>query len=141
MPEQRTSPASFGPGSVRGRELTRRHFLRGAGVALSLPFLDAATPAFARAAPKDRRSVPRRMLAICNNLGVLPEHFFPAKAGFDYATSHYLSFLQEFRTDFTVFSGVSHPNVDGGHPADISFLTGAPHPASSSFRNSISLDQ
>jgi hypothetical protein len=31
--------------------------------------------------------------------------------------------------------------VDGGHPADISFLTAAPHPASSSFRNSISLDQ
>jgi len=43
--------------------------------------------------------------------------------------------------DFTVFSGVSHPNVDGGHPADISFLTAAPHPASSSFRNTISLDQ
>jgi hypothetical protein len=81
------------------------------------------------------------MLAICNNLGVLPEHFFPAEAGFDYATSRYLSFLQEFRKDFTVFSGVSHPNVDGGHPSDISFLTAAPHPASSSFRNSISLDQ
>jgi len=40
-----------------------------------------------------------------------------------------------------VVSGVSHPNVDGGHPADISFLTAAPHPASSSFRNTISLDQ
>jgi BMFP domain-containing protein YqiC len=36
---------------------------------------------------------------------------------------------------------VSHPNVDGGHPSDISFLTAAPHPASSSFRNTISLDQ
>ena len=36
---------------------------------------------------------------------------------------------------------VSHPNVDGGHPSDISFLTAAPHPATSSFRNSISLDQ
>ena len=43
--------------------------------------------------------------------------------------------------DFTVFSGVSHPNVDGGHPSDICFLTAAPHPASSSFRNTISLDQ
>jgi hypothetical protein len=141
MPEQRITPASFGPGSVRRTALSRRHFLRGAGVALSLPFLDAAAPAFARGAPTDRRSVPRRMLAICNNLGVLPEHFFPAKGGFDYATSHYLSFLQEFRKDFTVFSGVSHPNVDGGHPSDISFLTAAPHPATSSFRNAISLDQ
>jgi hypothetical protein len=31
--------------------------------------------------------------------------------------------------------------VDGGHPSDISFLTAAAHPASSSFRNTISLDQ
>src|SRR4051812_23987623 len=31
--------------------------------------------------------------------------------------------------------------VDGGHPSDIAFLTAAPHPASSSFRNTISLDQ
>src|SRR5689334_258207 len=139
MPEPRISPARVESGSVSSRALTRRHFLRGAGVALSLPLLDAATPALARAAP--RRSVPRRLLAICNNLGVLPEHFFPAQAGFDYAPSHYLSFLQEFRKDFTVFSGVSHPNVDGGHPSDISFLTAAPHPATSSFRNSISLDQ
>ena len=47
-----------------------------------------------------------------------------------------------FRSDdFSVFSGVSHPNVDGGHPADICFLTAAPHPGSSSFRNTISLDQ
>jgi BMFP domain-containing protein YqiC len=49
--------------------------------------------------------------------------------------------LAEHRKDFTVMSGVSHPNVDGGHPSDISFLTAAPHPASSSFKNTISLDQ
>jgi len=40
-----------------------------------------------------------------------------------------------------VFSGVSHPDVDGGHPADICFLTAAPHPGSGGFRNTISLDQ
>jgi hypothetical protein len=145
MPENRSLRRAFGPGSVRGKAIPRRRFLQGAGVALSLPFLSAMAPAFARAgspgtAP-DAKRAPRRMLAICNNLGVLPEHFFPADEGFDYKPSHYLSFLQEHRADFTVISGVSHPNVDGGHPADISFLTAAPHPASSSFRNSISLDQ
>lgn len=81
------------------------------------------------------------MFAICNNLGLLPEHFFPKGSGRDYTPSLYLQLLQEHRNDFTVFSGVSHPNVDGGHPSDISFLTAAPHPASSSFRNTISLDQ
>lgn len=81
------------------------------------------------------------MFGICNNLGLLPEHFFPKGSGREYIPSPYLQLLQEHRNDFTVFSGVSHPNVDGGHPSDISFLTAAPHPASSSFRNTISLDQ
>jgi hypothetical protein len=81
------------------------------------------------------------MFGICNNLGVLPAHFFPQRSGRDYAPPPYLELLKEHRNDFTVFSGVSHPNVDGGHPSDVSFLTAAPHPASSSFRNSISLDQ
>jgi hypothetical protein len=84
---------------------------------------------------------PRRMFAICNNLGLLPRNFFPVGTGRDYTPSPYLQVLQEHRDDFTVFSGVSHPNVDGGHPADICFITAAPHPGSGSFRNTISLDQ
>jgi hypothetical protein len=55
--------------------------------------------------------------------------------------SPYLELLKEHRNDFTVFSGVSHPDVDGGHPADNCFLTAAPHPGRGSFRNTISLDQ
>jgi hypothetical protein len=56
--------------------LSRRHFLRGAGVLLALPLLDAMRPAFARA--DTQNLVPRRFFGICNNLGVLPEKFFPA---------------------------------------------------------------
>jgi len=81
------------------------------------------------------------MFAICNNLGLLGDQFFPTGQGRDYAPSPYLKLLQEHRQDFSVFTGVSHPNVDGGHPADICFLTAAPHPGSGSFRNTISLDQ
>lgn len=125
--------------------VSRRCFLRGAGAALSLPFLDSMLAPFARAAesasPLAPGATPRRMFGICNNLGLLPEHFFPQGSGRDYTPSPYLKLLEEHRNDFTVFSGVSHPNVDGGHPSDISFLTAAPHPASSSFRNTISLDQ
>ena len=101
------------------------------------PFASAAQ----LSSPRAPGVVPRRIFGICNNLGLLPEHFFPKGPGRDYAPSPYLQLLQEYRNDFTVFSGVSHPNVDGGHPSDISFLTAAPHPASSSFRNTISLDQ
>jgi BMFP domain-containing protein YqiC len=83
------------------------------------------------------------MLAICNNLGLLPDQFFPqaTSTGRGYALSPYLRLLEAHREDFTVFSGVSHPDVDGGHPADICFLTAAPHPGSGGFRNTISLDQ
>ena len=127
------------------RALSRRRFLQGTGIALSLPFLDSMLPVFARAAdsssPLAPGAKPRRLFGICNNLGLLAEGFFPTGAGKSYVASPYLNLLQEHRNDFTVFSGVSHPNVDGGHPSDISFLTAAPHPASSSFRNTISIDQ
>ncbi len=96
-------------------------------------------PAFARAAAP--AAAPRRMLAVCNNLGLLPDQFFPTGAGRDYQLSPYLEMLKEHREGFTVFSGVSHPDVDGGHPADNCFLTAAPHPGSGGFRNTISLDQ
>lgn len=126
-------------------KVSRRRFLRGAGAALALPFLDSMTAPLARAAESgpalNPSGTPRRMFAICNNLGLLPEYFFPQGSGPGYVASPYLKLLENHRQDFTVFSGVSHPNVDGGHPSDISFLTAAPHPASSSFRNTISLDQ
>ena len=127
------------------RAVSRRQFLRGAGIVMSLPFLDSMLPAFAQAptggTPTGPHAKPRRMFGICNNLGLLTDQFFPQNAGRDYTLSPYLQSLAAHRSDFSVFSGVSHPNVDGGHPADICFLTAAPHPGSGSFRNTISLDQ
>lgn len=116
--------------------LSRRHFLRASGAALALPFLDAMHPAFGKSA-----EAPRRLFAICTNLGVLERHFYPAETGRDYALTPYLEPLKDFRDQFTVFSGTSHPDVTGGHSAEASFLTAAPHPGTASFRNSISLDQ
>jgi len=118
--------------------ISRRSLLRGVGVSLSLPLLNAMAPLASHAQAPAK---PRRMFGICNNLGLLPGEFFPTDAGRDYTPSSYLRILQDYRRDFTVLSGVSHPNVDGGHPSDVSFLTAAPHPASGSFRNTISLDQ
>ena len=120
------------------RTLTRRRFLRGAGVALALPLLESVRPAFA----SDTESpTPRRMLLISNNLGVLPRQFFPKASGRDYELSPYLQDLIEFRNDFTVISGLSHPDVDGGHSTENCFLTAARGPTKSGFRNTISLDQ
>ena len=122
------------------RSLSRRHFLRNTGIGLALPLLEAMMPAFSRAAPI---APPRRMLGICNNLGLLPEKFFPSidSTGKGYTLSPYLEELKAHRDHFSVFSGVWHPDVDGGHPADNCFLTAAPHPGNGGFRNTISIDQ
>jgi hypothetical protein len=94
------------------------------------------TPAFARNAPAKRR-----MVAMNLGLGLHVPHLVPTTAGRDYALTPYLEEIQAYREHLTVISGTSHPGVDGGHNADKSFLTTAPHPNSASFRNSISLDQ
>jgi uncharacterized protein DUF1552 len=125
--------------STSTSHLPRRTFLRGAGVTLALPLLECMKPLFARAGTADQP--PRRMLIIANNLGVLPKYFFPEGAGRDYELSPYLSELAGFRQEFTVFSGLSHPGVTGGHSTDNCFLTAARGAFKSGFRNSISLDQ
>ena len=119
---------------------TRRHFLRASGVALALPWLEALTPTPVRgAAPVPPR---RRMVCVCTPLGLHPPHFFPQKAGKDYELSPYLEVLKDFRDDFTVISGLSHPDVGHSHDSIFSFLTAAPHPERrGGFKNKISLDQ
>ncbi len=118
----------------------RRTFLRHTGVALGLPFLNSMLPRRARAADGGNGDV-RRMLAICAPLGIHTPLLFPEKAGREYEVTPYLEPLQPLREKFTVMSGLRHPDVDGGHSAEESFLTGAAHPGQPSFRNTISVDQ
>ena len=49
------------------------------------------------------------MVCINTPLGVHPPYFLPDKSGRDYKLSPYLEVLKEFRNDFTVVSGLSHP--------------------------------
>jgi hypothetical protein len=114
--------------------ISRRTFLRGAGVAVALPLLEGMAGA-AEANP------PRRLVAIETNMGILPQFFFPEQPGRDYVAPPYLERLAAHRRNMTVFSGVSLPGVTGGHAADRCFLTGTPHPERGGFRNWVSLDQ
>jgi|GEM_PF-593405 len=45
------------------------------------------------------------------------------------------------KIDFTVLSGLSHPEVGGGHNSESSFLTAAPYSSTAAYRNTQSLDQ
>ena len=124
--------SSVGPGT-----LSRRTFLRGAGVAIALPLLDCMLPR----GHAGQAAVPRRLVAVETNMGILPQFFFPDRPGRDYTLTPYLQHLAAVRDQMTVLSGVSHPGVTGGHSAEKCFLTGTPHPERGGFRNWISLDQ
>ena len=125
---------------ARREQPDRRRFLQATGVTLGLPMLDAFLP---RAAAKEQAGdVPRRMICVCAPLGLHPEFFFPEQGGRDYEATPYLSELHEFRDQFTVMSGLAHPEVGSSHDSIFSFLTAAPHPEiRAGFRNSISVDQ
>ncbi len=113
----------------------RRQFLRASGILLALPYLETF------AAPVSTNHLRRRTVAINFGLGLHGPNLFPEKSGSDFPLTPYLRELKEFRNQFTVLSETSHPGVDGGHSAEKSFLTAAPHPGSASFKNTISIDQ
>ena len=120
--------------------LDRRHFLRGLGATMALPLLDAMRPLrAASAAEKPRRSV---FVYIPN--GVNGMTWQCPKAGRDYELSPSLQPLAKHRADFTVFSGLHHPNGLGqAHVCADTWLTGAKIDAQGGrkYENSVSCDQ
>lgn len=121
--------------------LDRRAFLRSSSIAIGLPFLNAMLPSSASEARK-AAAQPKRLLLVGRPLGMHAPHFFPADTGRDYTPSRYLKLLQNFRDDFTVFSGMSH-RYGSGHYAEVGLFTGV-HPdfiRPNDIKNSISLDQ
>ncbi len=100
--------------SVRPKDLSRRTFLRGSGVAIALPWLDAM---LGSASADNGKNVPRRMVAIETNQSIMPQFFFPEAAGVDYELTPYRERIAAHRRNMTVFSGVSLPGVDGAHSA------------------------
>lgn len=120
------------------KHLSRRAVLRGAGISLGLPFLDAMAPAFAAAADNGRA---KRFVGVSLALGLHNPNLVPATAGRDYEPSLYLKSLGDLRENFTVISGSSHPGVTGGHTAEGSIFSACPNMRGTTSRNTISLDQ
>ncbi len=111
----------------------RRQFLRAAGVSLALPWLESSGRA--------ETPPPKRAVFICTALGLHPPSLWPNKAGADYGSTEYLDLLKEHRSDYTLFSGLSHPDQGGEHETERTFLSAARNPQQDGFRNSISVDQ
>lgn len=141
--------------------LDRRTFLRGTGLSLALPWLEA----MAQADPAAER--PKRFCAFffgngvaipndksSNNKSTNNEYsdnkstesaegwtWFPSTGGSDYTLTKPLEPLADYRKDMSIFGGMSHPSsrlLVGHNTVDV-WLSGAD--IRTSLQNSISLDQ
>jgi len=129
--------------------LSRRHVLRGLGAALSLPLLDAMQPRLAFGAPS--KYTPRaeslatqpRMICCYVPNGVNILEWMPQSDGPGYKMSPTLETLKDHRDDFTVVTGIGHPNSEGGHTGADTWLTAANLKAvsGSDYSNQVSIDQ
>ena len=129
--------------------LSRRAVLRGLGVSLALPLLEAMLPRSASAAsglkPMAKtgfKATPRVIYCYVPN-GVNIKQWIPKDTGAAYTLSPTLETLKEHRAHFSVLSGLSHFNADGGHSGADTWLTGAhlKSVAGKDYSNSISADQ
>lgn len=130
-------------------KLTRRTALKGIGVSIGLPLLEAmvSAPAHAQSSfrPLAKSEVtpkPRMIFCYVPN-GVNIMEWVPRDAGRAYTLSPTLQTLGAYRDDFTVISGIGHPHSRGGHSGADTWLTGADLAGTpgSVYTNSISVDQ
>lgn len=131
--------------------LQRRTFLRGAGVSLALPFMNAMAVG---AEQKAVSELPKRAAFIFfpNGVSLPPEKdphhedwfWFPKGEGRDYQFRTSQAALNPFRKDISVVSGLSHPqnrNSGDAHVNPTGFLTSKDIVKGKTTFNSISIDQ
>lgn len=123
--------------------LDRRTFLRAGAVTLGLPLLDAMIPAAYGQESKNRIAAlqPRRMVLIHRPLGTYHPYLVPTATGPKFETTRFLKKLEPFRGQFTVFSGMGHPDYPNSHGTEPAIFTGVPEFNERDLHNSISLDQ
>ena len=125
--------------------LSRRTFLRGVGVSLALPLLDAMVPALKS---QGVGAPVRRFGAIYTPHGMLQSHWVPAATGPNFEFSTILKPLEAYRDRLTLVTGLTGgPTVlNGGHAvAPASYLTGNVQPhqteAAADVENAVTIDQ
>jgi hypothetical protein len=92
---------------VTRKALPRRTMLKGLGVTLALPLLDAMAPALSRAA-NTVASPGNRLSTVYLPNGIMMDKWTPAKEGADFALQPIMEPLAPFRQHMTVISGLAH---------------------------------
>ena len=131
--------------TTKSWQIDRRTLLKGAGISLALPLMEAM------ASKADKTRIPNRscFMFFPNGVSLPPEshkahkdwHWFPSGDGGDYKFTKSLAPLAPHRNEISILQGLSHPlsrKIVGHNTADV-FLTGAD--ISGTYNNSISIDQ
>ena len=106
--------------------LPRRTFLKGAGITLALPWLEAMSvgaESVTSAGSIAPGETPRRAVFCFFGLGINGRDFTPVETSLDYKFTPILKPLETLRREFTVVSGLKLTH-SGGHVGDRTFLTG-----------------
>jgi uncharacterized protein DUF1552 len=98
---------------ITKKHLPRRTFLKGAGVALALPLLDAMIPA-GTALSKTAAAAKMRLGYFYFPHGAIMDRWTPAKEGTDYELSPILTPLKPFQKQLTVVSGLGNRPAESG---------------------------
>ena len=133
----------------RSHIIDRRTLLRGAGVSLALPWLEAMS--LGSKANAAGIIPPKRLCSILFPYGIAirpdadPERdwcWSPRGSGKDYQFTNVLRPLEPFKNDLSIFHGLSHPacRAMNGHDTGDTFLTGT-RLSTGTYRNAVSLDQ
>ncbi len=135
---------------ITGKRLARRSFLRGMGVTVALPFLDAMSPVLSAAGRVGAAAAPRRIAFVYVPNGIIMKDWTPAAEGTAFEFPRILKPLEANRKDLMVLSGLTHNTgrALGDGPGDharaaASFLTGI-HPkktAGADISLGVSVDQ
>jgi len=135
---------------MRRRAITRRTVLRGAGIALALPWLEAMAPLGALAREEPSSSPPLRLAFLYVPNGVDGTNWTPQGEGAEFALSPILAPLEPHRGEILVLSGLAHDKAraNGDGPGDharsaAAFLTGCQprKTAGADIRAGVSVDQ
>ena len=132
---------------ISKKHLSRRTFLRGAGVTVALPLLDAMLPAQTPLA-KTAATPKSRFCGIYVPHGATMDKWTPAQEGAGFEFSESLKPLEKYRNRVNVVTNLAHP-LAGGVGSDAGadharsaavFLSGA-HPEKGSVHAGVTIDQ
>src|SRR5215475_5219892 len=131
--------------NIRTHKLTRRTLLKGVGVTMALPWLEAIPFASSQSVSGARPSAPpKRFAALFMGNGISPPHWSASGAGAEMILSKSLEPLSPFRPKLNVISGLFNKQATGVgiHPGQTgNILSGAALQRGAVLRGGTSMDQ